>query len=142
MANDIPEALRAFVRERAGGRCEYCLTSEELTGIRCQADHILPRSRQGATTADNLCLACAACNGHKHARTYAADPNSGVEVQLFNPRQQNWDDHFSWSTDGTEIIGLTPAGRATVVALQMNDPLVMGARSLWVGIGVHPPHAD
>lgn len=139
MASDISESLRAFVNERAQGRCEYCQTSEILSGIHCQVDHILPRARQGDTTASNLCLACSACNGHKHARTHAVDPESGSEVPLFNPREQKWRDHFKWSDDGAMIVGLTPTGRATVAALQVNDPLIVGARSLWVGLGAHPP---
>lgn len=139
---DLPDALRDFVRERARGRCEYCLTSEELSGTRCQIDHILPRSRQGATTADNLCLACPACNGHKHARTHATDPESDAQVPLFDPRRQRWSEHFAWSADGTEIIGLTPVGRATVAALKMNDPLIVSARSQWASIGAHPPQDE
>lgn len=34
---------------------------------------------------------------------------------------QLWRDHFCWSEDGAEIIGVTPVGRATVVALNMNN---------------------
>lgn len=136
---DVPEPLRQAVRERAGGRCEYCLTSEVLSGIRCQIDHITPRARHGATTAENLCLACVACNGHKHAQTQARDPASGEAVPLFHPRQHSWNEHFAWNVEGTEIVGLTPTGRATVIALNMNDPLIVGARALWVGFGAHPP---
>src|SRR5215207_2156717 len=121
---EVSEALRNAVRERAKSRCEYCLTSEALSGIRCQTDHIIPRSRDGATTLDNLCLACVACNGHKHARTYALDPTSGTEVTLFDPRRQRWSEHFVWSTDGIEIIGQTATGRATVAALRLNDALI------------------
>src|SRR5262245_37577958 len=139
---DLSEALRNAVRERAKGRCEYCLTSEVISGIRCQIDHILPSSPGGATTADNLCLACAACNGHKHARTHAVDPASGAEVPLFDPRRQPWHEHFSWNTDSTEIIGQTPIGCATIAALRLNDVLIMAARSLWTGTGLHPPHDE
>lgn len=139
---DIPETLRQFVRARARGRCEYCLTSEVVSGIRCQIDHVIPRSQQGATTAENLCLACVACNGHKHARTHAIDPESGMEVPLFDPRRQRWNEHFMWSADGMEIIGRTPTGRAAIVALKMNDLLLVSARSLWVGIEAHPPQDD
>ena len=94
---------------------------------------------KGATTAENLCLACVACNGHKHAQMHARDPASGEAVPLFHPRQHSWDEHFAWNVEGTEIIGLTPTGRATLVALHMNDPLIVGARALWVGFGGHPP---
>jgi 5-methylcytosine-specific restriction endonuclease McrA len=86
---DVPDSLRQAVRERARGYCEYCLTSEVLSGIRCQIDHITPRARQGATTAENLCLACVACNGYKHVQTHARDPASGEAVPLFHPRQHS-----------------------------------------------------
>jgi hypothetical protein len=46
-------------------------------------------------------------------------------VPLFHPRQHSWDEHFAWNVEGIEIIGLTPTGRATVVALNMNDPLIV-----------------
>jgi hypothetical protein len=40
-------------------------------------------------------------------------------VPLFNPRMQNWDDHFELS--GAQIIGRTAIGRATVSLLRLND---------------------
>jgi hypothetical protein len=60
-------------------------------------------------------------------------------VSLFNPRTQEWREHFKWSSDGTYIIGLTANGRATVAALQLNHDLVMHARRQWVKVGWHPP---
>jgi hypothetical protein len=98
----------------------------------------MPLSQGGATAEANLCLTCSACNGHKQARSAGVDPQTGETVAPYNPRQQAWRQHFAWSGDGAEIIGLTSAGRATVVALEMNDPLMVTARSLWVGMGVHP----
>jgi hypothetical protein len=135
----IPKTLRRLVRARAKGRCEYCQTSEWLSGLPCEIDHIVPRAKGGPTTADNLCLACASCNGYKRATTHAVDPESGEEVAIFNPRRQRWDEHFAWSEDGTRIVGLTACGRATVVALKLNHPLAVAARSIWVSIGLHPP---
>ena len=135
----ISQALRRLVRARAKGRCEYCQTSEWLSGLPCEIDHIIPRAKEGPTTADNLCLACASCNGYKRAITHAIDPESGEETALFNPRQQRWQEHFAWSEDGTTIIGLTACGQATVTALKLNHPLVATARSIWVSVGRHPP---
>jgi len=135
----IPEALRRLIRTRAQSRCEYCQTSEWLSGLPCEIDHIIPRVKGGPTTADNLCLACASCNGYKRVSTHAADPESGEEVALFNPRQQRWQEHFAWSEDGATIIGLTACGRATVVTLKLNHPLAVAARSIWVSVGLHPP---
>jgi hypothetical protein len=54
----------------------------------------------------------------------------------------NVGEHFSWSTDGTEIIGQTPTGRATVTALRLNDALIVAARALWTGTGLHPPQDE
>ena len=45
---------------------------------------------------------------------------------MFHPRRQRWRDHFRW--DGFRIVGLTPTGRATVAALQMNRPLILAIR--------------
>lgn len=135
----LSDELRLLVRERANGRCEYCQTSEWLTGIECEIDHIVPRSAGGQTTAANLCLACTSCNGYKWAKTHAAVPQTGESVPLFHPRQQLWKEHFSWNENGTEITGLTPCGRATIEALQMNHMLIVAARSLWVKFGQHPP---
>lgn len=139
--SEVPRQLRELVRARARGRCEYCQTSERVTGLRCQIDHIMPLSQGGATAEENLCLACSACNGHKQARSTGVDPQTGEMVALYNPRRQEWRQHFTWSDDGAEIIALTPTGRATVGALEMNDPLLATARSLWAGMGVHPPAA-
>jgi hypothetical protein len=135
----IAERLARLVRERAHYRCEYCQTSEWLSGQPCQIDHIIPRTHGGATDASNLCLACAPCNGFKLDHLDAPDPESGETVALFNPRAQRWHDHFSWSDDGTHAIGLTPQGRATVAALKLNRPLALAARAIWVSIHRHPP---
>mgnify|MGYP001589043844 FL=1 len=90
----IPRPLDRLVRERAGHRCEYCRSSEFLSGQRFHVDHILPRTLAGKTTSENLCVACASCNSSKLARVEAPDPESGVVVALFNPRAQHWPEHF------------------------------------------------
>jgi len=38
----IPEALRRLVHTRAQSRCEYCQTSEWLSSLPCEIDHIIP----------------------------------------------------------------------------------------------------
>jgi len=69
----------------------------------------------------------------------AQTPATGAEVPLFHPRRQVWRDHFTWSQDGAQVIGLTPCGRATIEALHLNHPLIVVARSIWVRAGLHPP---
>ncbi len=70
------------------------------------------------------------------------DPITGKRVRLWNPRCESWQDHFCWSDDGTGIVGLFPRGRATVRALRLNRPELVGARSLWVQAGWWPPRTE
>ncbi|MCL5999099.1 MAG: HNH endonuclease [Chloroflexi bacterium] len=135
----IPKRLIDLVRRRARHRCEYCQSSEWLIGQLCEVDHIIPRAHGGATTLDNLCLACTSCNAYKLDQVEAVDPTSGERIALFNPRYQQWHEHFEWSDDGTNINGKTTCGRATVGALKMNRPLIVAARSVWVNVRRHPP---
>jgi len=69
----------------------------------------------------------------------AADSVSGEPVPLFHPRNHHWRDHFAWSEDGTEVLGLTPTGRATVVALQLNREGLVNLGRLLFAAGEHPP---
>ena len=135
----IPKGTVSAVRARAQHRCEYCRTSEWLSGQRHEVDHIILRILHGATALANLCLACAMCNGFKGDRIAVEDPTTHERVALFNPRAQMWREHFAWSEDGLRIIGSTPCGRGTVAALRMNQPLVAAARSVWVSANRHPP---
>jgi hypothetical protein len=108
-------------------------------GIRLHVEHIIPKDAGGLTSEENLCLACQSCNRSKWYNTHARDPISTQIVPLFNPNTQNWFEHFRWSEDGARIIGLTPCGRATVIALQLNNPYMVRAREFWVKAGEHPP---
>jgi hypothetical protein len=64
---------------------------------------------------------------------------TGEIVRLFNFRSQVWTDHFRWTDSGERILGLTAIGRATVVALHLNRPVLVTARQLWIQAGWHPP---
>jgi hypothetical protein len=126
----IPPALREAVRERAGGYCEYCKASDEII-LDIEVDHIRPRSADGPTTLDNLCYACPRCNGRKSTHQTGIDPESGQEVALYNPRLHRWQEHFRWNETFSLIIALTPAGRATLVRLDMNYNRAVQARLRW-----------
>jgi hypothetical protein len=138
MSPTVSAQLHLQVHTRAEGRCEYCQTPEELTVTTFELDHIVPLSAGGATALDNLCLACPACNRYKAARQSMPDPETGQSVPLYHPWQQEWSMHFTWSKDATQIVGLTPTGRATVEALQINRPRMVRLRGLWMKIGRHP----
>ncbi len=102
-------------------------------------DHIVPRSRGGGDFTDNLCASCYRCNEFKAARTYIEDPATSTLVPLFNPRAEVWHTHFAWANGGTHIVGRTPTGRATVIALRLNNEYVVEARVLWIARRWHPP---
>ena len=56
----IPEALRNKIFERDGSKCVSCGADTNL-----QIDHIIPFSRGGLTTEDNLQTLCLFCNIRK-----------------------------------------------------------------------------
>jgi 5-methylcytosine-specific restriction endonuclease McrA len=138
----IPDDIRAQVRQRAGDRCEYCLSQQDYVMGRLQIDHIQPVAKGGTDSADNLCLACELCNQYKWTQTKAHDPETDEVLPLFNPRQQEWAEHFGWSEDSTEIFGRTACGRATVEALRLNNVLAVLVRRNWVRAGWHPPAVE
>jgi hypothetical protein len=135
----IPVQLAADVLADAGHRCGYCRTDERLTGSLLSIEHILPVSAGGATERANLWRSCRECNERKGAQVAAIDPESHQRVTLFNPRTQSWIEHFRWSDDGLLIVGLTPTGRATIVALDLNRAHQVVARQRWMIVGWHPP---
>lgn len=138
---ELPEAIRQRVRQRAGNRCEYCLSYQDYVMGRLQIDHVIPRAKGGSDAEDNLCLACELCNQYKWTKTEGIDPQSGERVDLFHPRQQKWYEHFTWSEDGTQIIGLTACGRVTVIAFRLNSSIAVTVRRNWVRAGWHPPES-
>lgn len=135
--SDITVTLREEVTLRAGNRCEYCRLSQVGQEATFHMDHVIPRAAGGATTADNLALACVSCSLRKWAYQMAPDPESGDEVPLFNPRSEVWTEHFRW--DGELVVALTPTGRATIASLALNRPVILAIRQEEAIRGRHPP---
>jgi hypothetical protein len=127
------------VANRAGFCCEYCRSPERFAVQSFAVEHVEPKSGGGTDELENLAFSCQGCNNHKYTRTRGVDPATGVEVPLFNPRRHHWAEHFSWNDDCSEVLGLTPEGRATVVALRLNRPGVVNLRKVLVSAALHPP---
>ena len=143
----FPKALHESVRQRAQSQCEYCHYPELLSSAPLSIDHIQPQSLGGSDDLNNLALACRRCNERRYNFITGIDPETETEVALFNPRQQQWSDHFIWSADALQIIGKTAMGRATCNRLDLNDerreePFIQNARQQWVAGGLHPPKND
>jgi 5-methylcytosine-specific restriction endonuclease McrA len=138
----IPAHIRENVRRRARFLCEYCHTSERWQYIPFTLDHIIPVKAGGGNALNNLALACFHCNRRKSAYETAVDPQTDKEVPLFNPRKQEWGDHFIWSKDRLFVVGRTATGRATVALLELNRPRVLPIREDDLTINRHPPQGD
>ena len=135
----IPAALRRATIERAGNRCEYCLLSDAYSAFSFHVDHIIPESKGGTTTEDNLAYSCG-CNHFKNNVTEGVDPQTNGIAPLFHPRRDDWQNHFRWGEDAPEIIeGITATGRVTIAVLRMNRPALMNLRRLLLLKGEHPP---
>ena len=138
MAIYLSTALRYRLVEVDDHRCAYCHTPQSHSGNPMGVDHLLPRSKGGATTFENLCFACYRCNLFKGSLVEAIDPLSGEIAPLFHPRRDRWGDHFAWDVAGLHILGSTTIGRATVTSLKMNNGIIIDARRNWVRLGWRP----
>jgi 5-methylcytosine-specific restriction endonuclease McrA len=99
--------FNVFLRDRF--QCQYCGARDDLT-----FDHVVPRSRGGRTTWDNVVTACAACNllkgGHFTHRCgmhpmHKPHKPSVAELQkngrLFPPNylHESWADYLYWDSE-------------------------------------------
>jgi hypothetical protein len=83
---------------------------------------------------ENTCLARAHCHAAKGPNAAGFDPESDELVPLFNPREDEWDEHFYW--DGPMLVGRTAVGRATIEVLNINDPICVDQREFLIAAGV------
>lgn len=119
MSAGVSRKLRKQVIERAAECCEYCGLHQSLVASAHQVDHVIAEKHRGLTTSDNLALSCMTCNLRKASDIASHDPETGDLLPLFNPRTQNWSDHFG--LDGARLAGLTAVGRTTIEFLQLNS---------------------
>ncbi|MBE7463874.1 MAG: HNH endonuclease [Planctomycetes bacterium] len=92
-----PAFSRANVIKRDRGACQYCGLRDHAA--RLTIDHVLPRSRGGATVWSNCVAACVACNRRKNDRT----PEE-ARMRLAKPPAQPvwmpprpWEDEARWA---------------------------------------------
>ncbi len=129
-------SVRAFVRKRARGRCEYCrLHEDDADFLAFHVEHVIAKQHGGTDDVDGLCYACAECN-------WAKGPNlaglfEGKLYPLFTPRAQRWNRHFRW--EQTNLVGKTFTGKVTVQVLNINDPARVMLRENLLFEGRFPP---
>lgn len=97
---------------RDGNRCQYC--GRKFPPAELSLDHVMPRSRGGATNWENVVCSCVKCNVRKGGRTPEearmhlirppAKPKRSplLTVKLGNPKYRSWksflDDAY-WTVD-------------------------------------------
>ncbi len=74
---------RRAVFMRDGGRCQYCDAAAE------SIDHVIPRSKGGTHTWENLVAACRSCNSRKRDRLLE-ETNFVLRRQPRAPHQRVW----------------------------------------------------
>lgn len=134
MSRSIPENLRSEVAQRAGYRCEYCRLPESYAIYPFEVDHIIAINHGGKTVIENLAYCCMRCNRMKGTDLTTIIPGSDEIIRLFNPRKDNWSEHFEIQ-EGV-IYGRSSGGKATVQLLAINTPERIIGRKLLVEAGV------
>jgi 5-methylcytosine-specific restriction endonuclease McrA len=86
---------RRNVLRRDRNRCQYCGSGEKLT-----LDHVLPRSRGGRDSWENLVTACMPCNNRKGNRT-PEEANMLLRRKPFRPSHVMFIRHIIGSLDDT-----------------------------------------
>jgi hypothetical protein len=130
--------LDALVSDRACHRSEYCRAPEAIFKCAFEVEHITPESRDGTNDESNLALACRVCNLRKLAHVAGTDPQTGLEIPLFHPRTDLFDEHFQISLETGTMTGITPTGRATVARLDLNSEAQTRALLQWIRLGIFP----
>jgi len=115
-----------LVRQRGGGRCEYCRFPEALAELPFQCDHVIAIKHLGQTHESNLAHACYHCNSAKGPNIGGIDPVTGAFTRLFHPRLDGWHEHFEWH--GAWLFGKTPEARTTIQVLGINEPDAVSLR--------------
>lgn len=137
MNRQISEELRRLVADRADRICEYCLIHEDDTFFGCEVDHVVSLKHSGSTQTENLAYACTFCNRHKGSDVASFSPKTGELVRFFNPRTDQWADHFRF--DANRIEPITLVGEATARILKFNVSERILERETLIEMARYPP---
>jgi hypothetical protein len=124
-----------FVARRARHICEYCRAPEAVFNLPFEIDHIIPLSRGGDDDQNNLALSCRSCNLYKSDSVSAFDEETQTAIRFFNPRLDDWAEHFVFDRKTGEIKSITPIAEATILRLRINSKAQLAARIQWLQLG-------
>ena len=112
------KAIRKLIAARANFRCEYCRKPEIVANFAFHIEHIISRQHNGTDNLYNLAYACSWCNWKKGPNIATVLTEEGQLIPLFNPREGDWNVHFSIKEGA--IIGHTDVATGTIQLLEMN----------------------
>ena len=129
MSYAISLKIKRFVAQRAGYRCEYCRVHQDDSNFYFHIEHIISKKHGGTDDSDNLAFSCSRCNWKKGSDIGTILEHGGPLIFLFNPRKDNWFEHFE-IVEGA-IAPKTSIGAATLKVLDLNTPdLIVERREL------------
>jgi len=115
----VPKQTLRFNRRNLFARddytCQYCGDPFPLSQL--SFDHVIPRSRGGATSWDNVVSCCLACNSRKGDRLPAEaglkllkkpvrpKQNPLLKLKLDNPKYESWRSFLSTGQHALEVSG-------------------------------------
>jgi hypothetical protein len=140
MSSYVSAELRREVIKRADNCCEYCRLGQDDYFYSFEIDHIIAEKHEGETVLENLALACPNCNRNKGSDIASIDRDTRQVTLLYNPRTQNWDEHFRLNS--ATIEALTAEGRVTIRILQLNEATSLEERSGLIEVGRYPCKID
>ncbi len=136
MSNEVTDALRRRVAERAYYVCEYCLVHENDLYHGCEVDHVISLKHGGLTVPENLAYACFYCNRHKGTDIGSLSFKKGTLLRFYHPRSDRWKKHFFLSEGRIEA--LSEVGEVTSRMLELNHPERLAFRTLLFQAGRYP----
>lgn len=94
----LTKPTKSAIYRRDGNKCQYCSSTKNLT-----IDHIIPKSKGGDNSWENMCLSCSTCNtkkgdkfleqtGMKLLKAPSA-PRNKIEFALLEDKNSEWSEY-------------------------------------------------
>ena len=136
MRTYISRATRKLIMERARHRCEYCRVLEYLSSFDYHIDHIIGIQHGGSNSLNNLAYVCSSCNWKKGPNISTILHIEGPLIQLFNPRIQDWFEHFEIKNG--ILLPLSSIAEGTIKLLELNQENKIEERFEMILAGFYP----
>jgi hypothetical protein len=135
--NYLSDKIRLQVWLRASNCCEYCYLHRDSAFFTHEIDHIISLKHNGQDILVNLALACYYCNRYKG--TDIGSIYMGEFIRFFNPRIDNWHEHFEMDLPTATIQPLSPIGEVTATILGFNQVDRIIERQILIASNQYPP---